>query len=99
FWRCFHMIRERLGSSPVAIQLPIGAESSFEGIVDLITMEAVRFEGERGLKVTRGEIPATLKEEAEKWHEILVERVVETNEELMTRYLDGEHISEDEIKH
>src|SRR5579884_484677 len=82
FWRCFHMIRERLGSSPVAIQMPIGAESSFEGVIDLITMEAVRFEGERGLKVTRGELPAELKDEAEKWHEALVERVVETNEEL-----------------
>src|SRR5438270_746957 len=49
FWRCFNMIRERLGSSPVAIQLPIGAEQAFGGIVDLITMKINRFEGDRGL--------------------------------------------------
>lgn len=98
FWRCFNMIRERLGSSPVAIQLPIGAESTFEGIIDLIAMKSVRFEGDRGLKVSLGDIPANLKEEAEKWHEVLVERVVETNEDLMTRYLEGETIGEDEIK-
>jgi elongation factor G len=99
FWRCFNMIRERLGSSPVAIQLPIGAEQSFEGIVDLITMKAVRFEGERGLKRVESDIPENLRNEANKWHEALVERVVETNEELMTRYLEGEEISVEEIGH
>src|SRR5207302_11505561 len=54
--------------------------------------------GVRGLKVVEDEIPASLKEDAEKWHEILVERVVETNEDLMTRYLEGEEISTEEIK-
>src|SRR6185312_11667728 len=49
FWRCFNMIRERLGSSPVAIQLPIGAESTFGGVIDLLKMKAIHFEGERGL--------------------------------------------------
>ncbi|HVA22878.1 MAG TPA: elongation factor G [Chloroflexota bacterium] len=98
FWRCFHMIRERLGSSPVAIQLPIGAESSFEGMVDLIKMKAIRFEGDRGLKRIESAIPADLQEEASKWHGILVERVVETNEDLMTRYLEGEEIAIDEIQ-
>src|SRR5579885_1247556 len=87
FWRCFNMIKERLGSSPVAIQLPIGAEQSFEGIVDLITMKANRFEGDRGLKRVEADIPENLKEDAQKWHDILVERVVETNEDMMTRYL------------
>ncbi len=98
FWRCFNMIRERLGSSPVAIHLPIGVESLFEGIVDLITMKAVRFEGERGLKVVESDIPAGLQDEAKKWHEVLIERVVETNEDLMTRYLEGDEIGTDEIK-
>jgi len=98
FWRCFHMIRERLGSSPVAIQLPIGAEGSFEGMVDLIKMKSIRSEGDRGLKRIEGDIPADLREEASKWHGILVERVVETNEDLMTRYLEGEEIGIDEIQ-
>ncbi|HEY8695228.1 MAG TPA: elongation factor G, partial [Chloroflexota bacterium] len=98
FWRCFHMIRERLGSSPVAIQLPIGAEGSFEGMVDLIKMKSIRSEGDRGLKRIEGDIPADLREEASKWHGILVERVVETNEDLMTRYLEGEEIGIGEIQ-
>ncbi|HLQ35418.1 MAG TPA: elongation factor G [Chloroflexota bacterium] len=98
FWRCFNMIRERLGSSPLAIQLPIGVENTFEGVVDLIAMKAVRFEGERGLKVVESAIPADLQDEANKWHEAMVERVVETNEDLMTRYLEGEEISTEEIK-
>jgi len=97
FWRCFNMIKERLGSSPVAIQLPIGAEQSFGGVIDLITMRAVRFEGERGLDVREEDIPANLVEDAQKWHDILVERVVETNEDMMTRYLEGEQIGLDEI--
>src|SRR5579864_128891 len=87
FWRCFNMIRERLGSSPVAIQLPIGAESSFEGVIDLLKMKAIHFEGDRGLKRSESDIPAAMREEAGKWHDVLVERVVETNEDLMTRYL------------
>src|SRR5579862_8721048 len=99
FWRCFNMIKERLGSSPLAIQMPIGAEASFEGIIDLIDMKALRFEGERGLKVVPGDIPANLREDAQKWHDIMVERVVETNEDLMTRYLEGEEISTAEVKH
>src|SRR5438309_1600767 len=88
-----------MGSSPVAIHLPVGAEGTFEGIVDLIAMKAIRFEGERGLKVVESDIPANLQEEAKKWHAVLVERVVETNEDLMTRYLEGEEISTEEIKH
>jgi elongation factor G len=98
FWRCFNMIRERLGSSPVAIQLPIGAEGSFAGMVDLLRMKAIRSEGDRGLKRVEGEIPADLEEEAKKWHDILIERVVETNEDLMTRYLEGEEIDIEEIQ-
>jgi elongation factor G len=99
FWRCFNMIRERLGSSPVAIQLPIGAEQSFEGIIDLITMKAIRFEGERGLDRVEGDIPTDLQDDARKWREILVERVVETNEDMMTRYLEGEEIATQELRH
>ncbi|MGH2469322.1 MAG: elongation factor G, partial [Chloroflexota bacterium] len=98
FWRCFDMIKERLGSSPVAIQLPIGAEGSFEGIIDLLDNKAVRFEGERGLQRVLGEVPEQLKADTRKFRDILVERVVETNEELMTRYLDGEEIATAEIR-
>jgi elongation factor G len=98
FWRCFNMIRERLGSSPVAIQLPIGVESSFEGVIDLVEMKAIHFEGDRGLKRTESDIPASMQGEAGKWHDVLVERVVETNEDLMTRYLEGEEIGLDEIQ-
>ncbi|MHB8620637.1 MAG: elongation factor G [Chloroflexota bacterium] len=98
FWRCFEMIKERLGSSPVAIQLPIGAEAGFEGIVDLIADKAVRYEGERGLKPVVSEVPASLHADARKYRDILVERVVETNEDLMTRYLDGEEIGMEEIR-
>jgi elongation factor G len=98
FWRCFGMIEDRLGSHPVAIHMPIGAEAEFEGIIDLITQKAVRFEGDRGLNRVESEIPANLADEAKKNHETMLERVVETDEDLMTRYLDGEQITADELK-
>ncbi len=99
FWRCFDMIKERLGSNPVAIQLPIGVEATFEGVVDLILNQAVRFEGDRGLKVVYGDVPDNLKAETQKHRETLIEKIVETDEELMTRYLEGEEIGVDELRH
>jgi len=90
FYRSYDMIRERLGANPVAMQLPIGAEDNFKGVVDLVTMEAIYWEEENmGMKHTREAIPADLQAKAEEWREKMVEAAAEANEELMDKYLES----------
>ncbi|GIO22935.1 elongation factor G [Oceanobacillus sp. J11TS1] len=90
-------LKERLGANAHPIQMPIGAEDEFSGIIDLITMEAHIYLDDLGQKSDTTEIPAELKDEAEELRASLIEAVAETDEELMMKYLEGEEISNDEL--
>lgn len=98
FENSLQSIQERLNSNAYPVQLPIGLEAEFKGIIDLITMKACIFEGEHGEKITEQEIPANLKEEAEKRRNGLIEKIAEYNDELMSKYLEGQEIHESEIR-
>ena len=100
FFLCIDMMKERLGSNAVAIQLPIGKEASFRGIVDLVRMRAEVYYDDQGTDVRDEEIPADMLEEAQKYREILLEKVAEADESLMERYLEtmGEDFTEEEIR-
>ncbi|MCB9812280.1 elongation factor G [Candidatus Nomurabacteria bacterium] len=91
-------IHDRLSTKAVRIQLPIGAEDTMSGVVDLITMKAYRFGGEMGMTVTEEEIPADMLEEAQKWRAELIEQVVAHDDVLMEAYLGGEEPSVDDLK-
>lgn len=99
FYRVLDMIRDRLKATPVALQLPIGAEDSFIGIIDLITMKAEIYnEDELGTMWDEEDIPADLLDKAKEWREKILEAVAECDEELMEKYLSGEELTEEEIK-
>ncbi|MCC6177960.1 MAG: elongation factor G [Chloroflexi bacterium] len=98
FWGTIEQITERLGAVPLPVQIPIGRESSFQGMIDLITMEALTFGAAPNDPIVRGPIPADMQDEAAKYREQLVERVIELDDDLMARYLEGEEISTDEIR-
>ena len=99
FYKVIDQIRDRLQANPVAVQLPIGAEESFTGIVDLITMKAEIYdEDELGTKFSVSDIPESMQDQAEEWREKMLEAVAETDEDLMMKFLDGEEITEKEIK-
>jgi elongation factor G len=85
----FRSILERLTPRAVALQIPIGLEDKFEGIVDLLKMKAYRFEGEHGEKIMEGEVPENLKSDAAKRHHELIEKIVEKDDALMASYLEG----------
>jgi elongation factor G len=91
------MIKDRLGAIPVLLQIPMGAEDRFKGVIDLIKMEAITFEGERGLNVTRGPIPAEYAETAQMTREDAVERTAENDDALMEAFLEGREISEPDL--
>ena len=89
FFKVYEQIRHRLKSNPIPIQLPIGAEDSFRGIVDLVDMRAILWDDEtQGTSFQLADIPAELKSEAEKWREKMVESAAEADEELTEKYLD-----------
>ncbi|MBE8146024.1 elongation factor G [Brevibacterium casei] len=100
FYFTVQTIKDRLGAKPLVIQSPIGAESEFEGIVDLLEMKAYIWpdESKKGQDMTEIEIPADLKDKAEEYRAQLVEDVAESSEELMEKYLEGEEVSIEEIK-
>ena len=98
FYRVVEMMKERLGASAVPIQLPIGAEGAFKGLVDLIRMKAEVYVDELGTTHDETEIPEGLKEDAELYHMALIEAVAETDDDLMERYLEGGQFSEEEIR-
>ncbi|WP_034551700.1 elongation factor G [Carnobacterium funditum] len=91
-------IHDRLQANAHPIQLPIGAEDNFTGIIDLVKMKAEIYEDDLGVNIREEEIPAEYLELAEEWHMKLVEAVAETDEDLMERYLEGEEISQEELK-
>ncbi len=97
FQRTIDMIVDRLKANPVPIQLPIGAEDNFVGVVDLFTMKAIVFTDELGAQPTVQEIPEEMRDEAEAARAILVERIAETDDELTMKFLEGEDISLPEL--
>jgi len=98
FWRTIEMIKDRLVANPVAVQVPVGEESQFTGVVDLFRMRALVYEGELGIEPQDVTIPAALVEQADRRHRELVEKVVETDDALMESYLEGEEISQAELR-
>lgn len=97
FHRTVQMIKDRLGANPVPIQMPIGAEADFRGVIDLITMEAVFYLDDLGTKSEASPIPAELADEAQLLHEAMVEKVAESDENLTEKYLEGEEITPEEL--
>jgi elongation factor G len=99
FYRCVDMIVDRLGATPLVIQLPIGSEDKFRGIIDLVEMKAVVWSGDGlGADFTTEEIPADLIEKAKKYHQELVEKAVEVDDVVMEKYLSSETVTLEELK-
>ena len=98
FFRVVDMMKERLHSNAVPIQLPIGAENDFRGIIDLVKMKAEVYYDDEGKDVREEEIPADMMELAEKYHAEMVEKVAETDEVLMEKFFEGEELTQEEIK-
>ena len=98
FYNVLKMMRERLHANPVAVQLPIGAEDTFVGVIDLIKMDAIIYEDDLGKVSDEVAIPEDMKAKAEEYHEKLLESVAETDDALMEKYLGGEEITVEEIK-
>jgi elongation factor G len=99
FFSVIERMRERLGANAIPIQLPIGAEADFRGIIDLVTMQASLYRNDDGKEFDVVEIPADLKDLALEWREKLVEAVVECDDALIEKFLEGEIITPEEIKH
>jgi elongation factor G len=99
FFKVYKQMRERLHANPVPIQVPIGAEENFKGVVDLVRMKAIYWnEADLGVTFELRDIPAELQDEAAKWRENMLEAAAESSEELMNKYLEEGDLSEDEIR-
>ena len=98
FFACLTAIEHRLKTVPLAIQMPIGEADTFRGIIDLLTMKAELYKDDMGTQIEITDIPAELKDKAQKMHDEMVEKIVETDDALLERYFEGEEISIDELK-
>jgi len=98
FERTIETIKQRLGANPIAMQMPIGSEANFKGMIDLLTMKAIYFEDELGREPRYTDIPADLLPQAEEMRHAMVEKIAETDDALTLKYLEGEKISEEELK-
>ena len=98
FFMTVDQIEHRLGKNPVCIQLPIGKESDFKGIIDLMEMQAYIYNDNKGEDISMVDIPEDLKDEADEWHQKMVEQICDLDEALMEKYLEGEEPSIDELK-
>jgi len=99
FFKVYDQMKTRLKANPVPIQVPIGAEDKFEGVIDLIRMKAIYWDDStQGMKYETREIPAELRAAAQEWREKMIESAAEANEELMNKYLEGGALTEDEIR-
>ena len=98
FERTLDSIKQRLGANPIAMQMPIGLEASFQGVIDLMKMKAVFWDDELGREPREAEIPVDLKMEAEERRHTMVERIAELDDALTVKYLEGKEISDEELK-
>jgi len=98
FYRVHEQMRDRLRANAIAIQLPIGSENDFKGIVDLVRKRAYIYNNDQGTDIQETDIPADMQEQAEEYYTKLVEAVAETDDDLMTKYFEGEALTEDEIR-
>jgi elongation factor G len=98
FYMSLNSIRERLSNKAFAVQLPIGAEGEFSGIIDLITKKAYKFEGDHGMNVSEMEIPADMVEKVETYRNEFIDKVAEADDAIMEKYLGGEELTIEEIK-
>lgn len=98
FFRVVNMMKDRLSANAVPIQLPIGLEGNFKGIVDLVRMKAEIYYDDEGKDVREEEIPADLKAQADEYRQILIEAIAEQDEELLEKFFDGQELSQEEIK-
>ncbi|MBQ7242474.1 MAG: elongation factor G, partial [Firmicutes bacterium] len=98
FFNVVQMMIDRLGTNPVPVELPIGAEGDFKGVIDLMNMKAYIYEDDLGQNISEEEIPDELKAQAEEYRESMVESIAETDEELMEKYLEGEEIPIEDLK-
>jgi elongation factor G len=98
FYRVHDQMRDRLRANAIAIQLPIGAENDFKGIVDLVHMRAYMYNNDQGTDIQETDIPADMQEKAEEYRVKLVEAVSETDDNLMSKYFEGEELTTDEIR-
>ncbi|HSA15954.1 MAG TPA: elongation factor G [Spirochaetota bacterium] len=98
FDRCLRMIKEKLFAFPLPIQIPIGAEDAFAGIVDLVEMRAEYWKDDKGTEIEYGPIPDSLRERALDFREILLEKIAESDDDLMAKYLDGVEPGTDEVR-
>ncbi len=97
FFYSLGTIWDRLSPNAVAVQIPIGERSDFSGVVDLMKMKAITFEGDKGEVVKEGEIPADLRDKAKEWREKMVEKIAETNDKLTEKFLSGEEIPVEDL--
>ena len=98
YYNCINTVRERLQANAVAIQIPIGQEDQFQGMVDLLTNQAIIFKDDLGKDIEVGEVPADLADKAEEYRAAMIEAIAETDEELMMKYLEGEELTLEELK-
>ena len=98
YWRTMEMIRDRLGAVPVPVQIPIGSEDQFEGVIDLIRMRAWFFSEDRDDPPREGDIPERCVSDAGRWRETMIERIADHDEQVMISYLEGHELTEDEIR-
>ncbi len=98
FYRVVEQLKERLGANAIPVQIPVGAEEGFSGVIDLIKMKSIIWAEENmGVEFHYEEIPDDLKETAEEWRSVMVEAAAEANDEMMEKYLEGEELTEEEI--
>ena len=98
FIRVVEMMKDRLGANAVAMQLPIGAEDTFNGIIDLMIMKAYKYNGDKGEDIEIIEIPEDMKDQAQEYRDKMIEAIAELDEDLTMKYLEGEEISVEELK-
>ena len=98
FWRAVDMIHERLGANAVPLQVPMGHEDQFRGVIDLINMKAITYGNDLGDQINVGEIPAEFQAQASEWHDKMIEALADLDDDIAAKYLEGETVSPDQIR-